>query len=297
MILKNATQKLNLNKADTIRLLYLFIATISALNFTSCSDDDKNRTLEYPETEADLGTHKLMAYSVSKNSKYLVVFESGHGNDHTSWYSTGKSSEILSIANFLDSDVLLYDRAGYGKSESDTEPRNINKLRSELETVINKFANGRKVLLVGHSLGGLIIRDYAIKNPKKAAGLVFVDASHEKYNHYTQKQIDSYYNTFKTDYGANSGIALETLQLIEDFKYMEGLPNLPDVPVIAITSMKIDAEHDSADRQLWYDSKESLKAGVTDFTHVTTIKSGHFIQLDEPKLVLENIKLLLSKLP
>nr|WP_315256325.1 alpha/beta fold hydrolase [uncultured Flavobacterium sp.] len=297
MILKNKLQKLNPNKADTIRLLCLLIATISAFNFASCSDDDKNRTIEYPGTEVNLGTHKLMAYTVSKNSKYLVVFESGLGNDHTSWYSTGKFSEILSIANFLESDVLLYDRAGYGKSESDTEPRNINKLRSELETVIDKFANGRKVLLVGHSLGGLIIRDFAVKNPKKVAGLVFVDASHEKYNHYTQKQIDTYYNTFKTDNGANSGIALETLQLIEDFKYMEGLSNLPDVPVIAITSMKIDAEHDSADRQLRYDSMESLKAGVTDFTHITTIKSGHFIQLDEPELVLGNIKLLLSKLP
>ena len=75
-------------------------------------------------------------------------------------------------------------------------------------------------MLVGHSLGGLIIRDFAIKNPEKVAGLVFVDASHEKYNHYSQDQIDSFYNTFKTDYGANSGIALETLQLIEDFKYM-----------------------------------------------------------------------------
>jgi hypothetical protein len=297
MILKNAPQKLNLNKANTIRLLCLFIVAISALCFTSCSDDDKNRTLEYPGTEIDLGTHKLMAYTVSKNSKYLVVFESGHGNDHTSWYSTGKSSEILSISNFLDSDVLLYDRAGYGKSESDTEPRNINKLRSELETVIDKFANGRKVVLVGHSLGGLIIRDYAIKNPKKVASLLFVDASSEKYNHYSQDQIDSFYNTFKTDYGANSGIAQETLQLIEDFKYMTGLPNLPDVPVIAITSMKIDAGHNVADRQLWYDSHESLKAGVTDFTHITTINSGHFIQLDEPKLVLGNIKLLLSKLP
>lgn len=297
MILKKTPQKLNRNKASMIRLLCLFMVVISALCFTSCSDDDKNRTSEYPGTEVDLGTHKLMAYTVSKNSKYLVVFESGHGNDHTSWYSTGKSSEILSISNFLNSDVLLYDRAGYGKSESGNEPRNINKLRSELETVIDKFANGRKILLVGHSLGGLIIRDFAVKNPDKVAGLVFVDASHEKYNHFTQSQIDSFYNAFKADYGANSGIALETLQLIEDFKYMEGLPNLPDVPVIAITSMKIDAEHDSADRQLWYDSKESLKTGVKDFTHITTIKSGHFIQLEEPKLVLGNIRLLLSKLP
>jgi pimeloyl-ACP methyl ester carboxylesterase len=297
MILKKTPRKLNLNKASIIRLLYFFIITISAVSFVSCSDDDKNVAPEYPGTVVDLGTHKLMAYTVSEKSKYLVVFESGHGNDHTSWYSTGKSSEILSISHFLDSDVLLYDRAGYGKSGFNAEPRNINKLRSELETVVDKFANGRKVVLVGHSLGGLIIRDYAIKNPEKVAGLLFVDASHEKYNHLSQDQIDSFYNTFKTDYGANSGIALETLQLIEDFKYMSGLPNLPDVPVIAITSMKIDAEHDMADRQLWYDSKESLKVGVIDFTHITTINSGHFIQLDEPKLVLGNIKLLLSKLP
>lgn len=296
MTLRKKHRESKLHKA-IIRLLCLLTFIIYTFSFVSCSDDDKKVSQEYPGTVIDLGIHKLMTYIVSKKSKYLVVFESGHGNDHTSWYSTGKSSEILSISNFLDSDVLLYDRAGYGKSESDTEPRNINKLRSELEKVIDKFANDRKVILVGHSLGGLIIRDFAIKNPKKVAGLVFVDASHEKYNHFSQSQIDSFYNTYKAAYGENSGIALETLQLIEDFKYMEGLPNLPDVPVIAITSMKIDAEHDSADRQLWYDSKESLKTGVKDFTHIKTIKSGHFIQLDEPKLVLGNIRLLLSKLP
>jgi hypothetical protein len=297
MILKNTPRKLNVNKDNAITVLYLFIVLISAFLLTSCSDDDKNNTKEYPSTEVNLGTHKLMAYTVSKNSKYLVVFESGLGNDHTSWYSTRKSSEILSISNFLDSDVLLYDRAGYGKSEYGTEPRNINKLSSELATVVEKFANGRKIVLVGHSLGGLIIRDFAIKNPEKVAGLVFVDASHEKYNRFSQSQIDSLYNVFKVKDGANSGIALETLQLIEDFRYIQELPNLPDVPVIAINSMKIDTEHDMADRQLFYDAQESLKTGITDFTHITTVESGHFIQLDEPELVFGNIKVLLSKLP
>ncbi|OMQ12977.1 alpha/beta fold hydrolase [[Flexibacter] sp. ATCC 35103] len=297
MILKKELRKLNPNKNIKIRLLAVFIILISIFSSASCSDDYKNRNTDYQETAVDLGTHKLMAYTVSKKSKYLVVFESGHGNDHTSWYSTGKSSEIFSIADFLDSDVLLYDRAGYGKSEFNTEPRNINTLRSELETVIDQFANGRKVVLVGHSLGGLIIRDYAIKNPERVAGLVFIDASHEKYNHFSQDQINTFYTNYKTMYGANSGIALETLQLIEDFKYAATLPNLPDVPVLAITSMKIDAEHNAADRQLWYDSKEALKTGITNFKHITTIKSGHFIQLEEPKLVLGNIRSMLSQLP
>ena len=123
MIFTKATRKLNQNKTTNVTLVCSFIVTIYALIFTSCSDDDKNRTAEYAGTTVNLGTHKLMAYTVSKNSKYLVVFESGHGNDHTSWYSTGKSSDILSIADFLDSDILLYDRAGYGKSEFNTKPR------------------------------------------------------------------------------------------------------------------------------------------------------------------------------
>lgn len=296
-ILKKTAVKSSYTKVSIIRLSSLLLFTIYAVSFVSCSDNNEIDNPEYQETTVDLETHKLMAYTVSKKTKYLVVFESGHGNDHTSWYSTGKSSEILSISNFLNSDVLLYDRAGYGKSGFNTEPRDINKLRTELEKVIDQFANNRKVILVGHSLGGLIIRDYAIKNPSKVGGLLFVDATHEKYNHFSQEQINSFYTTYKTTYGANSGIALETLELIEDLKYMSRLSNLPDVPVIAITSMKTDAEHNTADRQLWYESKEYLKSGVTDFTHISTIKSGHFIQLDEPDLVLENIKLLLSKLP
>lgn len=295
MIYKKTPDSRKLNKASIIRLLYYFSITISAISLVSCHK--KAITPEYPGTAVELGTHTLMAYTVSKQSKYLVVFESGLGNDHTSWYSSGKSMEILSISTFLNADVLLYDRAGYGKSGFSTEPRNITKLSGELEKVVDKFANGRKVLLVGHSLGGFIIRDYAIRNPKKVAGLLFVDTSEEKYGRPSQGLIDSSYNNYRIAYGANSGIASETLQLTEDFKYMAGLPNLPDVPVIAITSMRIDANHNAAEMQLRYESVESLKVGLTDFTHITTVKSGHYIQLEEPELVLGNIKLLLSKFP
>ena len=47
----------------------------------------------------------------------------------------------------------------------------------------------------------------------------------------------------------------------------------------------------------WFNSKEALRNGVTDFTHITTTKSGHYIMLSEPNLVITNIQTLLSKLP
>lgn len=257
----------------------------------SCKKQKIAETLT--QAEVDITTHKLMTYASIKNSKYLVIFESGLGDDYSSWNPAAQTG----LADSIKSDILLYDRAGYGKSGNSTLVRNINTLTTELEKVINQFANGRKVILVGHSLGGMIIRDYAIKNPTKTAALLFVDASHEMYNNPTQTQEDQIYNAMKTAYGRESGAAMEARELIEISQYMSTLPPLPNVPVTALTSMKIDATHNAADRQLWYNSKEALRIGITDFTHITTTRSGHYIHKEEPIFFLNNLKLLLSKLP
>lgn len=263
--------------------------TLVSLGF-SCSDNDVP-TQQFVESNVQFPTHYLHAYSSIKNSEYLIVFESGLGDDHSPWIQSN-----VAYFSALNSDVLLYDRAGYGLSLFESSPRNINQLRSELEHVIDQFANGRKVILVGHSLGGPIIRDYAIKNPEKTAALLFVDASHEMYNQLSQEQEDLIYNYHKETFGETFGGTIESRQLIEDMQYMATLPNLPDVPVICLTSMRIDAEHDAADRQLWYNSKQAMSAGVTDFTHITTVNSGHYIMLDEPALVNAQISALLQKL-
>ena len=85
--------------------------------------------------------------------------------------------------------------------------------------MIDRFFNGTKVILIGHSLGGMIIRDYAIKNPSKIAALRFVDASHEMYNNLTQAQEDFVYEVYKRVYGENFGGTLEARELTEDTQY------------------------------------------------------------------------------
>ena len=201
-------------------------------------------------------------------------------------------SQISSIQ-----DVVLYNRAGYGQSEKGPGPRDIDRLRRELESVIDKFSNGRKIILIGNSLGGLIIRDYAIKNPLKTAALLFVDPSHEFYNHPSQAEEDILYDTSKNVNGANHGATLEVREFIEDLQYTSALPSLPNVPVTVLTSMQMDANHSPADKQTFYNAHELLRTGVTDFTHVATTESGHFIMIDQPALIINNLKLLVSKLP
>lgn len=269
--------------------LILFLASL--FFFISCKKDDASKD-PFKESFVRLSTHKLTTYSIESNSKYLVVFESGLGNDHSVW-QTKKVAENISAKM----DVVVYDRAGYGKSTIDSTPRDINRLRIELESVVNKYAKDRKVILVGHSLGGMIIRDFAIKNPGIIAAVLFIDPSHENYNHPTQAVEDMLYNSIYNASGPNFGGTKEARELIENAQYMATLPNLPNIPVVVLTSMKPDTSHSSADKQNWYDAHELLKNGVTDFTHIATINSGHDIMIDEPGLVIDNFNLLISKLP
>lgn len=274
-----------MNKLPLLFVLFLLLL--------ACKKSD-NPSITLTETSVSAFSHQLATFSVIKGSKYLIVFESGLGDDHLVWTKSNTISQLSQL-----SDIVLYDRAGYGKSTKVSEVRNIEKLSSELDSVINRFSNKRKVILVGHSLGGLIIRDYAIKHPNQIAGLFFVDTSHEKYNGVTttQQVEDQIVATFTQQYGANFGGTQEAKELIEDMHYCATLPNLPNVPVAVVTSMKTDATHTQADRQLWYDAQESLKTDISDFTHISTIQSGHYIMQEEPVLIYNTLQTLLAKLP
>jgi pimeloyl-ACP methyl ester carboxylesterase len=276
----------------------LLIATLFAVAGCNKNEDD-NYTSFSDFTVPVSNTHSLKGKVFQgNNSKYLLVFESGLGDGFSVW-SEKKVAEETAKKN----DVLMYDRAGYGQSSIDSNPRNIERLRLELETVINQNANGRKVILVAHSLGGIVTRDFAIKNPLKTAALLFVDPSHENYNQPTQLQEDEIYNAFLSSGGANFGGTREARELREDMAYAGTLGNLPDIPAIVITSMKKDANNNAADqannktRQDWYNAHESLKIGLKDFTHIQTTNSGHYMMREEPDLVLVNLNLLISKLP
>jgi pimeloyl-ACP methyl ester carboxylesterase len=257
----------------------------------SCKEDDVSK-VSFEESVVQLSTHQLATYSTGSNSKYLVVFESGLGNDHTVW-------QIKRVAEDISAkmDVVVYDRAGYGTSTIDTNPRDINRLRIELEAVVTKYANNRKVILIGHSLGGMIIRDYAVKNPDRISALLFVDPSHENYLHPTQAEEDELYNSIKVSGGSDFGGTKEARELMEDAQYMATLPNLPNVPVVVLTSMQLDAGHTTTDKENLYNAHDLLKSGVTDFIHIATTHAGHFIMIDEPGLVTDNFNLLISKLP
>ena len=81
-----------------------------------------------------------------------------------------------SIASFTR--VCTYDRAGILWSEPGPGPRRSEVIAGELTDLLDRGGERGPFVLVGHSMGGIHIRNFAKLNRDQVAGFVFVDASH-----------------------------------------------------------------------------------------------------------------------
>lgn len=260
------------------KTLTLSLGILAALFAVSCSDDDIVLT---PTNMVDVGEYKLFTKSIGEGN-HTLVFESGLGDNYEAWYKLSSLSE--------ENQVIAYSRAGYDPSESATNERGIAQLAEDLHEVILSKSKNEKVILIGHSLGGAIIRYYAVQHPKKVEGLLFVDPSHEANGIMTQEQEDDMVEHFIGQ--GQPEIANEGRQMIENFELLGELSALPDVPTVVLTGLK---DLTGEDRTNWLNAHTTLGEGLTDFTHVTAENSGHYIQIEQPQLVLEAIDNLLDK--
>lgn len=71
---------------------------------------------------------------------------------------------------------LAYDRAGLGHSDPGPTPRDGHAIVADLAALLDALGETAPVVLVGHSMGGLMVRLFALTHPKRVLGLVFVDA-------------------------------------------------------------------------------------------------------------------------
>jgi pimeloyl-ACP methyl ester carboxylesterase len=108
-------------------------------------------------------------YCTGEGSPTLVL-EAGGGDDALKW---GKVQPELSKTTR----VCSYDRAGEGWSEPQPGPRDADQIAAQLQALLQQGGVTGPVVLMGHSLGGMYIRDYASHYPENVVGLIFIDSS------------------------------------------------------------------------------------------------------------------------
>jgi pimeloyl-ACP methyl ester carboxylesterase len=217
----------------------------------------------------------------------VVILEAGFGAGIASW-----SAVQSGIAKFAQ--VISYDRAGLGQSEPGPKPRSAKQIATELHAVLTKAGIKPPYVLVGHSLGGPFVRVFAGLYPEEVVGLVLIDPSQEEFAEWIKTQ---------TSPNAKEERAVEAAQLAQapqgvrdesasvDITYQQAraakLP--PGIPVTLLTATQ-DAQMSAEARRMWTAKHKEWIATVAGGKLIVAEKSGHFIQVQEPQLVVDAIK-------
>src|SRR6266404_1631899 len=119
----------------------------------------------------DLGGHRLHVHCTGQGSPTVVV-ENGLGDFSFDW--TLVQARVSGFTR-----ICTYDRAGYAWSDHGPKPRTFSQLNLELRDALSKLGERGPFVLVGHSYGGPVMRNFAATYPHEVAGMVLVDAAHE----------------------------------------------------------------------------------------------------------------------
>jgi pimeloyl-ACP methyl ester carboxylesterase len=119
----------------------------------------------------DLGGHRLYIHCEGHGSP-TAILENGFEEFSFDW-----ALVQAKVAHFTR--VCSYDRAGYAWSDSGPKPRTFLQINLELHDALAKAGERGPLVLVGHSFGGPIVRNFATTYPDEVAGIVFVDGVSE----------------------------------------------------------------------------------------------------------------------
>ena len=272
----------------------------------------------------DVDGHYMPALTIglenAESGSPVVVFEAGAGGGLATW-----GSVVGDVANFAP--VVAYSRAGLPGSEWDGQLPTPRHVAENLHALLEQVGAEPPYVLVGHSLGGPHIRMFTGMYPEDVAGLVYVDPTDIVTEHEARARHEAMglsaedaqrrRETGRQDYMANfpaifaPGLRAEAEVIFElfdtYFAEFHSLPPMPDIPVTVLmatqfnpaqwASLSSNAQLDCEPRECHARTIALRMEMLSNFAHQVTMgmltlapTSGHFIQIDEPDLVIQAIR-------
>jgi len=156
--------------AEGVVLSLLALAAVLVAGSSAFNAIALYRFRHSPPGQTFLVDGHAMRIDCSGSGSPAIILDAGLGNDGLIW--GGVQPALAKTTR-----VCSYDRAGFGWSDALPPPRDADHIATELHGLLAAAHITGPVVLMGHSIAGIYIRDYATRYPENVAGLVFVDAS------------------------------------------------------------------------------------------------------------------------
>ena len=231
----------------------------------------------------DVGGYRLRIERAGHGTP-TVVMDAGLCQIMRSWDRVAPE-----VAKFTG--VVTYNRASLGGSDAGPVPRTSQQNVDELQKLLKNARVPGPYVLVGHSFGGLNIRLYASQHPDQVVGMVLIDASYEEeYLRFAAlKSPEEREGYLRHESGDNC----ERANLLDSGRLVHKASLIPAVPVVVLTAdpyHRRDSTVDAKWAEVQTEMQSRLARLLRNSKHVVVEESGHFIQLDQPEVVIDTIR-------
>jgi CubicO group peptidase (beta-lactamase class C family)/pimeloyl-ACP methyl ester carboxylesterase len=261
----------------------------------------------------DIGNGRKIYLECRGAGSPTVIFESGYRNDADIWSAEIEPASVTvlpEVAKFTH--VCAYDRPGtlldadhLGRSDQIEMPRAAQDLVADLHMLLQKAHIPGPYVIVAHSFGGIFARLYASTYPDEVVGMVLVDALSENVRSgLTPEQWKLYVNFgFKQPPpGLEKYKEIETLDVDTSFDQMQKAKRarpLRRIPLAVLTQgqpfdlspwQPLPADFPAALDKAWHAAQDAQAMLVSGSKHIIATKSSHYIQIQQPELVIDAIR-------
>jgi len=261
----------------------------------------------------EIGNGRKMYLECRGSGSPTVILESGYRNDADIWSAQlepGMTTVFPQVAKFTR--VCAYDRPGtfldgnhLSRSTPVPMPRTARDLVSDLHALLEKAHVPGPYVFAAHSFGGIFARLYASTYPNDVVGMVLVDALSEKVKSgLTPEQWKLYVNFgfTKPTPGVEKYKDIETLDAnasLDQMKKAASAEPLRPMPLFVLTQgqpfdltpwQPLPADFPGALDKAWHTAQDELATLAPNARHRVATKSAHYIQVQEPQLVVDAIK-------
>jgi pimeloyl-ACP methyl ester carboxylesterase len=248
-------------------------------------------------TTVQVGPHQIEA-NVFGGGSPAVVIEPALGGDASAWRSFAEELGRQTT-------VVTYNRVPYGASSVAADNRTPPDVARDLHGMLRCLRITGPLILVGHSIGGIYMREYAAAHRDDVAGMVLVDSSHEDQRRATRGKTPWKWQLM--DFFTIPAILAQSPRtrrggdrrsLIREFRAFRKLTAADRVlfpgdlgarPLIVLTRARDDGINDRGFWPVWHDLHEDLARLSSNSRHVISDSPDHYLNVGDPEMILRAI--------
>jgi pimeloyl-ACP methyl ester carboxylesterase len=235
-----------------------------------------------------------IAYDVRGKGDTALLFLHGWCGDREYW-----KHQLDAFAG--DYRVVAIDLGGHGESGKDRKQWSVTGLAGDVEAVV-KALGLKRVILVGHSMGGPISLEAAKRMPGAVVGVIGVDTLHNAEYQWPEEQSKQFLDGFEADFkgtmrGAIRGMLPEkvdpellrwitTKAEAQDQKMalglLRGFSNLDTKGLFKGTKVPVRCINSAPGFQFAMPTASDVNKKYADFSAVVMEGVGHYPMLEKP---------------